>query len=94
MNTLPDFPVDDLTLELIEDSLKGSFVVDDDGNHVLVGGDFTFSQLLDFFSGYDPANVETADGDIDTHQCQIYHYTDVIQAMINEIRVLRKRLND
>ena len=52
--TLPPFPVDEATLSNVMHSLEGVYAVDEEGNHNLVGSEFSFSQLLDFLSGYDP----------------------------------------
>lgn len=89
---LPDFPVDDGTLNLLEDSLNGSFTVDADGTHHLVGADFTVSDLLDFLSGYDEAKLETGENGWEEYPDPLYHINDVVRALIAEVRRLRDGL--
>lgn len=51
---LPDFPVDDFTLNQLEHALNTCIEITDEGERRTVGGEFTVSQFLDFMSGYDP----------------------------------------
>lgn len=52
MDTLPDFPVDDLTLDAIEHSLGYCLTIDDEGNPVSDGSaDYSLDTLLDFLAG-------------------------------------------
>lgn len=101
---LPEFPVDDFTLDQLEHALNTCVEVRADGSHKPVGGEFTLSQFLGFMSGYDPERV-TLIGYTDTipgtdihhdHAIPIYeswdqHYTErcVIRALIAEVRRLR-----
>lgn len=90
MNLLPSFPVDDVTLDCLEHALNGAWHVDADGNHRLVGADYSFTQLLDFLSGYDPAwLIETEPGIVEYRGGALYHSHDVIRALIAEVRRLR-----
>jgi hypothetical protein len=93
----PPFPVDDITLDLIEHSMQGAYRVDPDGTHHLVGSDMTLSGLLQFFSGYNPEFVEQyvdEDGfevpDLTVYPYPVYSHESVIQALIDEIRRLRQ----
>lgn len=103
---LPPFPVDEATLSNIKHALGGSYTVDEDGTHHLVGSEFTLSQLLDFLSGYDesklivldpgyevPENAsfgeKVAGASITEYPDPIYHYFDVIRALIEEVERLR-----
>lgn len=94
--TLPNFPVDDMTLNLIEHALSGSYMMNDDGEPVLVGADMSLDQLLDFLSGYDPELAvpyldddgnEIPDATLYPHP--LYHPYDVIRALISEVRRLK-----
>jgi hypothetical protein len=71
-----------------------AFPVDDDGNHTLVGGDFTLSKLLDFMSGSDPdrAHLIGYAGDVPIMEAWDQHYSvnDVIRALVAEVRSLRR----
>ena len=91
------FPVDDITLDAIEHALGGSYTVDEDGTHHLVGSDYTLSTLLDFLSGYDASKLELMDGEnewdaipVYSYPEALYHHTDVIRALIAEVRRLRE----
>lgn len=88
---LGPFPVDDVTLSLVYQSLNTHFDVID-GEHVLVGGEFTLSRLLEFLSGYDAARAvpDTTDEDVMIYPGQIYTKEDVIRALINEVGRLRR----
>lgn len=94
--SLPPFPVDDFTIDQIEHALGGSFTVDEAGVHTLVGSDFTFDQLLNFLSGYDESKLTPSVNEYDTpipdqfeYPDPIYRPTDVIRALIAEVRRLR-----
>lgn len=92
-STLGNFPVDDSALDHILHSLNGSYAVDDDGTHHLVGADFSFSQLLDFYSGYDEANLVeepySPGSDVYSYTKPLYSSSDVIRALVLEIKRLR-----
>ena len=100
METLPSFPVDDVTLDLVEHALAGTLTFDgcDPGDGPrLVGAEFSLSKLLDFLSGYDKTlNVPLTDEDgyeipdwVEYTGGPIYHPTDIIRALIAEVRRLR-----
>lgn len=100
---LPPFPVDDFTLDQMEHALGGAFEVDPEtGDHRVVGADFSFGQLLDFLSGYDPAKtviIEEANpllpgiegAEVGEYPDPLYSMHDVIEALIREIKRLRHR---
>lgn len=99
-DTLPAFPVDDVTLAAIEHALGGAYTVDtdEDGHHThrLVGADYSLHDLLDFLSGYDPSQVipaTDADGyempGVTEYPGVLYHVNDIIKALIAEVRRLR-----
>lgn len=94
--TLSPFPVDDVTLDLVEHSLGAAYDADEDGDNVLVGADMNLHQLLGFLDG--TAEVEherkqAADvrGEhvVDMTDMTSYHVNDVIRALIAEVRRLR-----
>ena len=88
---LAPFPVTDSILDLVEHALNGAL----DDNHELVGAEFSLHQLLDFLSGYDPAKVEQIGEDIYKYVGgPLYHYTDIIRALIAEVRRLRPQETD
>lgn len=103
MDDLPTFPIDDLTLDQIEHAMGGSYTVDQDGTHHLVGADFSLSQFIDFMAGvYDgqlPAEQnphlihQGYVGEIPVYRDTRVHYTehDIIRALIAEVRRLRPR---
>lgn len=97
-DTLPDFPVDDIVLSLIEQSMVPYLTEGPDGDPVLEGGDFDMNDLLNFLSGYDPSLLVEADtyyGSFPIHIYTggpLYHYTDVIRSLIAEVRRLRALL--
>lgn len=53
MSDLPAFPTDDFTLDQLEHALGTCYGErdPDTGGHLLVGGEFTMSQFLDFMAG-------------------------------------------
>jgi hypothetical protein len=88
--TLPDFPVDDVMLDLLEHALGGLYEVDDDFGTRLVGADYSLPQLLDFLSGYDPEQVVPLGGGIEEYVGgPLYTRDDIIRALIAEVRRLR-----
>lgn len=80
----PTVPLDDTSLTLLREALGAC--VDEDG--AVVGGEFTLSKLLDFWSGYDPSKGTDEDG-IAVYDHPTLHYTDVIRALIDELRATR-----
>lgn len=106
---LPPFPVDDFTLDQLEHAL-GTCLGDmgEDGNHELVGGEFTMSKFLQFMSGYDderqtligytdtlPGTDIPIDGAVPIYEHWDEAYTEhcVIRALIAEVRRLRAQQN-
>lgn len=83
------FPVDDLTLSALEHALDAAYEVDDEGTHTVVGAEFNLTQLLDFLSGYDPADTASLHGNVSEHTQPLYTRDDVIRALIAEVRRLR-----
>lgn len=100
MPQLPPFPVDDVTLNLLEHALEARLTIDDEGHHVVVGADMSVNRLLDFLSGYDETKVEVlregtdeggwAGAEIAEYTGgQLYTRDCVIRALIAEVRRLR-----
>lgn len=97
MTQLPDFPLDDVTLNLIEHALGGCFEVDEIGNHALVGADMNLTQLLGFLSGAD-ADIDEAKrladlsgrDIIDMSDHPTYSLNDLVGALVAEVK--RQRL--
>lgn len=87
MNT---FPIDDYSLTLLREACDASLVVEEDGTHSVVNGEFTLTQLLDFFSGYNPEESEEVGINIYEYTGgTMYSYSDVIRALTDEIFRLR-----
>ena len=93
MTDLGPIPLDDTALDSIDHALNAVFTVDDTGKHHIQGAEYSLSQLLDFWSGYDPA-----DGILDSyidgipvylHEKPSYHEHDLIRALVAEVRRLR-----
>lgn len=101
--TLGSFPVDDGALRAVLDAVNTHYGgLKEDGTHELVGGDFTLSQLLQFYSGYDESKNELIqEGDPNGTMWEaatIYRYPDpqytthdLIHALVDEIMRLRKK---
>lgn len=96
--TLPPFPVDDETLNVIRDSLDRVITGwDDDNNPICTGSPFSLDAVLNLLSGYDPALTVQMVNEYDQPIPDWYEYTgpgiyhthDVIRALIDEIRRLR-----
>lgn len=97
MKTLPPFPVDDVTLLAVEHALGATLTRDAAGEWMVIGSDYTMTQLLNLLSGYDPA-LEVPMADEYGHEDEdfveytggpIYHTDDIIIALIAEVRRLR-----
>lgn len=104
MTELARFPVDDVTLDLIEHALGASLCFDS-GDPEVVGADMTLSDLLRFLSGYDPSKARlVAEGDpgipgiggaeVWEYPDPVYSEHDVIQALLDEVRRLRADTED
>lgn len=94
MSSQPDqlgpFPVDDFTLDALEHSLNGVMEVDEEGNHHVVGADYSFWQFINFMSGYDESRLTpTEDPEVNIYNGQVYFPTDIIRSLIHEVRRLR-----
>lgn len=103
--TLPPFPVDDVTLAAVEHAFGAAITFDTDewgepdlDNPRLIGADYSLHTLLDFMSGTtsdDHPLVEVKERDWDGTPRVIVderpHYTerDIIRALIAEVRRLR-----
>ena len=92
--TLGPFPIDDITLNALEHAMGGALTVVD-GEPELVGAEYSVNDLLDFLSGYDPSLlIPDEDNDVYSipvfvYDGPIYHITDVVRSLINEVRSLR-----
>ena len=88
--SLPEFPVSDDVLDSIEHALQGAYEVTPEGEHRLVGADFSLSQLLEFYSGYSPEKLQpTDDPQVFVYPEPVYTERDVIRSLIKEVRRLR-----
>ena len=98
--TLADFPIDDVTLGLLDHALGACLtwegVADRDDGPRVVGADMSVSRLLDFLSGYDGSKLTPLvdeDGyevpDHFDYPDPLWHEHDVIRALIAEVRRLR-----
>jgi hypothetical protein len=102
MTDLPPFPLDDDVLDRLEEAIGTCYgAMRGDGTHELVGGEFTLSALLDFYSGYDESkliDLGTAPDPMGFgHDVQwteypdpVYTERDVMRALIREVRRLRE----
>ena len=86
-------PLDEAGLDALEHALQAVTEVDEDGTRRTLGADYTLSQLLNFWSGYDRADSVLA-GEIDG--IPMYHHSkpclsevDLIRALVTEVRRLR-----
>jgi hypothetical protein len=91
-----EFPVDEIALNAIKHALGGAYTVDPDGTYHLVGADFSFQDILNFYSGYDSSKLQQMkdeDGydipDWFEYPDPIFSCTDVIRALIAEVERLR-----
>lgn len=89
------FPVDPLALSMLKIALDGRYVINDNGEHELVGSDFTVHKVLEFYSGYDETKlVAEAWDDFGepigyTYPDPVFSLHDVIRALIDEVERLR-----
>jgi len=94
---MPDFPVDESTLNNVKHALGARLDDQGDGYPIVVGADFTLHQLLDFYSGYMPETnrplgmIETPFGRMEAEEVEAELYTvhDLIEALIAEVERLR-----
>lgn len=105
MSDLTPFPVDEMTLGMVEHALDYTLTFDGEDGEVLdeprgIGAEFSLSQLCDFMSGTttDPLGVVEHHGTVETFFGPAEmtvdprpHYTsaDIIRALIAEVRRLR-----
>lgn len=86
-------PLDDAALNALEDALGAAYAVDDLGNSYLARGEFTLTQLLEFWSGFDKSKAvlvgNAGDAEIYEYPDPVLHPNDVIRALIAEVRTLR-----
>lgn len=86
-------PLDDAGLTALEHALNAVTDIDAEGERHLLGADYTLSQLLNFWSGYDPADgVMTGYiDDIPVYQQDkpCLSEFDLVRALVAEIRRLR-----
>lgn len=85
---MDSFPVHDQALKMLKEALNTAYEVDKDGNHTLVGGDFSLYQLLEFYSGVDTTKFEDEHG-ILVYPEPVYGLRDVIEALVDEVLRLR-----
>lgn len=86
-------PVDDAALNAIEHALKGAYTVEN-GEHRLVGADYSLTQLLDFWSGRDPGTDTLIgyEGEMPIYEASgpVLGLHDVIGALVAELRLTRE----
>lgn len=87
------FPLDDVTLALIEHSLDAVYIIDNNGDPINVGSDMSLSKLLEFLSGPSDEIFEGVVGETEIVYLTTPQYSvdDVIRAMITEIQNLRQK---
>lgn len=90
-------PVDDMALDAIEHALGTCTTFDEDGERQLVGGEYTLEGLLDFWSGYDRTKSVLIDDSggpaLYEYPDPVYHVNNLVEALVAEIRRLRKAQN-
>ena len=85
--TLPPFPVDDLTLDLLGAALDPRGHGDESAERTCVGD---FLRFMSELGGSDTEAVESIEDGIHMMRDPQYHEHDIIGALIEEIRRLRK----
>jgi len=83
------FPLDDVTLSILRESLNSSLSIDDDGNPYVEGGGFTVSKFLEFLSNQEEG-LEL-DGVVEMLGTG-WSLNDVCRALVDEIFRLRAEL--
>lgn len=87
VNELPEFPVDDATLDLLWQAVRPGVEADRSSM-----GEFL--DLMSRLGGSDPDAVEEETDDIRVMRDQHYHEHDVVAALVTEIRRLRSIADD
>jgi hypothetical protein len=82
--TLPPFPVDDQTLDLLTAAINGARI---EGGRSSIGD---LCQLYSELGGSDPDAVEAEEDGIAILRDPQYHPNDIIAALVAEVRELRK----
>lgn len=83
------FPLDDLTLTMIESSLDTRMECDPGGEPHPEGDGFTLVHLLKFLSGESATSEE---GSVTVVEKPQYSEGDLIRALVSEVRRLRAKL--
>lgn len=84
------FPVDEITLNVIRDSLTTPWEVDPEtGDHYRENGVPSLYQLLEFMSGPEDFSEEESSGIVMVSNRPTYSPGDLILALIDEIERLR-----
>lgn len=90
---LGTFPTDDVALNAIEHALGASFKIDDNGDHVRIGADYSLGDLCRFYSGYDSRAIVHLSADVDEYVGgPVYTVNDIIVALIAQVRHCRDAL--
>jgi len=88
-----EIPLDEDGLQRILDALDTRIDFNDDETLRLVGGDFTLTTLLDFYSGYDSSKLSfdgyAGDTPVYSYPDTLYSTHDLIRILVEEIRRLR-----
>lgn len=88
-------PLDEAALDSIEHALKAVFTIDDHGDPQIHEAEYSLSQLLDFWSGFDHADgvFDGYIGDVPVYVHEKPNLTelDVIRALVAEVRRLRNQ---
>lgn len=86
-----EFPVHDVALDLVLESLEAKWIVADDEErtHTVDNGKWTLERVLEFYSGYDAEKAEDVDSHRMTYPSKVFSKKDLIIALIMEIKRLR-----
>jgi hypothetical protein len=90
---LGTFPTDDAALNAIEHALGACFKIDDNGEHVRIGADYSLGDLCRFYSGYRrEAIVSLSEDVVEYVGGPVYTVNDIIAALITQVRQYRGSL--
>lgn len=81
--TLPPFPVDDQTLDMLSDA------IDPDPKHASSSSLWAVCELYSELAGSDPTAVESEHCGVLVMRDPTYHPNDVVRSLVAEIRRLR-----